>query len=492
MSRSQAKSDPSSNLAHATAEGAKFATGAQVGKTLIQFGSAPLLGRLLTPNDFGVVAIVLAILGFVSAFRDLGLVQAAIRAPALNHLQGSTLFWLNGLAALVGSAIIAGLATPLAEIYDDPRLASLMLAAAPMLVVGGLSGQATVILYRRFRYTTIAVRDLTAAFVGAVTAVIVAMADGGAWALIAQHWCMVVVTLVWSWVAARWCPALPRGGTGIRDIVKHGLWLSASEFMAIGQRSLQRLLLGNIVGTTALGHFDRAMVYAQLPLTNLFTPISKIALSSLSRVQQDGQRFERSVIKLTGLIAVASAPIAAVAFVVGPDGLVILLGSQWHEAGLVLRIVSPAILLSAPLIVMGLLFVVYARGRDQLLLTTITLTIETAALAWGAWVGGITGAAAALMISGALLVIPSLLFATSGTPVTLKVIAMETGRPIAAGLIGCLGGAMGVSALADYSLFVRFLWGLLIAGGLPIIIMVADPSMRRLLFGLIAILRTPR
>jgi|GEM_PF-6862947 len=466
------------NLSQTTASGAALAVCAQIGRTIAQLGAAPALGRMLSPEEYGSFAIVMAMGAFISAFRDLGLMQAATRAKSLNKQQANILFWINVAAATACALFIAGASWSLASVYKDPRIGAMALAIAPVIVLMGLNGQPTVQLYRALRYRTLALRDFSAALSGIAAALIVAIRGGGPWALVAQQWLMAVVTVVWSWIATKWRPGWPRRAVGAGSIVKHGAWLSVSEFVSIGQRSLQRLLLGGILGAGGIGHFDRSVAYSTLPMSNLFMPVSRIAFSSLSTLQDDAVRFSRAILRIASAIGVASAPMFAIAFATGPDGVLILLGRQWTDAGLALRILSPLMLFIGPMLVMNWLLTVFRRGRLQTVMTLVTLSIETVSVVGGAVLDGLQGAVAGMTISGVIVVLPTLALCARSTPVSIRALLTVMIRPVLAGMLGAGTGVAGVWLVRNQDIVIRFITGAAIAGSVTGIAILIDPQMR--------------
>src|SRR5579872_569550 len=132
---------------------------------VVQTISTVVLARLLTPADYGLVAMVTTITGLAQAFADLGLSEATIQREDISHDQVSNLFWINvgiGLALMV---ITVGLAPALAWFYREPRLKNIALVVSLTFLIGGLRVQHTALLKRRMQFVSLAARDVASSVV---------------------------------------------------------------------------------------------------------------------------------------------------------------------------------------------------------------------------------------------------------------------------------------------------------------------------------------
>lgn len=138
------------------ARGAVVMMTSQVLKALLQIASTVALARLLTPDDFGVLAMAATVMNFVMIFNDLGLSQATIQREHLTGSQVTTLFWLNVLFSLGLMLIVIALAPPLALLYHEPRLTEVTMALSVGFLLTGLSVQSEALLKRQMRFIPIA------------------------------------------------------------------------------------------------------------------------------------------------------------------------------------------------------------------------------------------------------------------------------------------------------------------------------------------------
>src|SRR5271166_3442320 len=152
---------------------------------VLQSIATVVLARLLTPADFGLVAMVTAVTGLGSAFADLGLSEATIQRKEISHEQVSALFWINVAIGLGLMLVTMGLAPALVWFYRQPRLKGITFWLSLTFLIGGLRVQHNALLQRQMRFVAIAIRDLVAYSVAVTTTIAMACLGAGYWALVA-------------------------------------------------------------------------------------------------------------------------------------------------------------------------------------------------------------------------------------------------------------------------------------------------------------------
>src|SRR5690606_2130147 len=192
-------SDPTDNqaagLGARAARGAAVTLSAQLGKIIIQVTSVVILARLLTPHDYGLIAMVIAVIGIGEVFRDFGLSSAAIQAPTLSTPQRDNLFWINTAIGVALAVVVYFGAGLLAVAYRQPDLVPITQALSLTFLLNGLATQYRASLIRALKFRLLAVADIAAPTVALVVAIGVGVAGWGYWALVAQQLTSAVVLL---------------------------------------------------------------------------------------------------------------------------------------------------------------------------------------------------------------------------------------------------------------------------------------------------------
>ena len=330
------------DLKRATVRGGAVTLIAQAGKFTLTTGATMVLARLLTPADFGLVAMVAVIAGFVSLFKDMGLSMATIQRQEISHPQISTLFWVNVLISLAILVILAALAPLVAWFYGEPRLASITIALSGVFFLGGLTVQHQALLRRQMRFKALAVIEIVAILFGTVCAVGLALAGAGYWALVFRQLAVALATVVGVWVMCGWRPSLPRRSTGVRPMLAFGGNITGFSILNYLARNVDKLLVGWRYGPSETGLYAKAYQLLLLPVQQINAPVGSVAIPALSRLQSEPERYRRYDCNAMTLLAYLTMPLVMTMFVLADEIILVLLGDQWIGAARIFRVLAVA------------------------------------------------------------------------------------------------------------------------------------------------------
>ena len=397
-------------LLNVTSQGAQF---------LIQSIATVVLARLLTPADFGLVAMVATVTGLGQAFGDFGLSEATIQRKEISHDQVSTLFWINVAIGLGLMLVTATLAPVLARFYRDPRLVDITLLLSLTFLIGGLRVQPDAILKRQMRFSSLAIRDVGSYALAVPVAITMAWRGASYWALIALPLTLNLTQMVVSWLMVNWRPGLPRRDAQVGSMVAFGGNVAASYFSITVSRSADNVLIGWYSGAVPLGLYSRAYNLLMLPVRQLSAPASSVAIPAFSRIQGDPERFARYYLRTVNLIMWISAPIFGFLFVAAQPVIVLLLGKQWREAAPVFQILAISAL--GQLLIESIVWLLVSRGQSGQLLR---LLLIISPIIVGSYAIGLPFGIKGVALSGSLVllsILPWMLkFSFRGTNLTLQ------------------------------------------------------------------------
>ncbi|WP_149202338.1 lipopolysaccharide biosynthesis protein [Actinotalea subterranea] len=434
-----APGDPTSApLGARAARGAVVTIGGQAIRMVVQVVSVVLLARMLSPHDYGLVAMVLAVVGIGEIFRDFGLSSAAIQAKTLSRAQRDNLFWLNSGMGLLLSVLAFAAAGPLATLYGEPELVPVARALAVTFLLSGLATQYRADLNRHLRFALLAAVDVAAPVVGLAVALTFALLDAGYWALVAQQVSVALTLLVGAAIAARWVPRLPRRDADMRGLLRFGWNLLATQVIGYAGNNVDSLVIGLRFGAGPLGLYNRAFHLLMTPLSQLRSPTTTVALPVLSRLREEPARFDEFVRR--GQLALGYTLVVGLGLVVaGADPLTdVLLGSQWTEVAPVIRLLAVAGVFQT-LAYVGY-WVYLACGLTDVLLryTMVSVALKVACIVVGSqW--GIVGAAAGYALAPALSWPLSLWWLSRHTRFPLRTLLLGAGRVLT--LVALASGA---------------------------------------------------
>ncbi len=303
----------------------------QLFKLGTQVVSVVVLSRLLTPADFGLVAMVFPVVGLVSLFQDAGLWQALVQRERITSEQVSTVFWINLLVAgLLCGMAVAG-APLVAGFYREPALRGLTAAFAGTFLLTGVSGQGQALLQRQLRFGALAGIEMGAGTAGLAAAILCALLAPSYWALFYSTLAYRLVAAVASWVLTDWRPLRPRLRTGIGDMVRFGGGLTAANVSNYLLRNADNVMVGAYWGPQVLGAYERAYQMLLFPLQQVTWPLGRVMVTTLSRLQLDPARYRDVYLRTVRLMLLAVQP--GIVFTIATADLLVptVLGRQWEQ-----------------------------------------------------------------------------------------------------------------------------------------------------------------
>ena len=390
-----------------TVRGGAVTVLSQILKQMLGIGSTIVLARLLTPADYGLVAMVAAVTGFVAIFKDMGLSMATVQRPEISHEQISTLFWINVALSLAIFFITASLAPFVSWYYGEPKLTLITIYLAIGFIFGGLTVQHQALLRRQMRFKSLALIEIGSLGLGIAVGVGFALFGIGYWALVLMALTTSLATALGTWVMCPWKPGMPKHIGEVRSMLSFGGNLTGFNIVNYFARNLDHLLIGRFFGAQQLGLYSRAYKLLLLPLRQINGPVSAVAVPALSRLADSPQRYRQTYLRILEKIAILTMP--AVAFmIVTSDWLIwLILGPQWSEASRIFSLLGIVGLVQPISNTTGWLFITQDRTRHMfkwgIIGGTISIISFIVGLPWGA-----VGVAASYSIIGFCFLTPLL------------------------------------------------------------------------------------
>lgn len=376
------------DLAQRSMRGGVLTLSAQILKFVISTAATIVVARMLTPQDYGLVGMVVILISFLGMFQYLGLPAATVKWAELNHAQVTTLFWVN--VALSTTIMLAVLASSplLAWFYKEPRLVGIAAGYALVIFMTGLAIQHLAILQRQMRFVALSVIDIGALAIGLIVTIIAAKRGAGYWALVANQLVFSFLTIIGAWTACRWRPGLPNRGSGIRSMLTFGGNLTGYNLATFFAQNTDNALIGKFWGAYQLGIYSRAYQMLLTPIGQIIMPLSTVAIPALSRLADTPERYRAAYLKILEKIAMITMPSVVLVIATSDWLILLLLGTQWREAGRIFMLLGIAAIMQ-PINRTGMwLFITQGRSRDMfkwgIAASILAVSSILAGLPWGA------------------------------------------------------------------------------------------------------------
>jgi len=420
-------------LGRTALRGGAISVAGTYGSAVLQIGAAIVLARLLTPEDFGLVAIVTVLTSFAPFLIDFGLGDATMQRRVITEGQVSTLFWLSsGIGAAI-ALVVAASGPVIAWLYRDPRLEPIaVLSALPFLLLG-MTGQHMSLLRRTMQFAVIARIQILGTLAGIAVAIPLAMHGAGYWALVIRPIVNTAFVAAGAWLACRWRPGLPKFDGEVASMVRFGMHVVGYSTTVAVARSVDRIGLGLFYRPHDVGVYQNALVFYDNSIVNTLGQVHNVGSAALGKLQADPDALRRKFYSALSVLAFYVMPAAAIISVTAHDFVITILGEKWRESGLILSILA----------VRGIFHVVHSsqgwlhlaigrpdRWRNWGMMTAAAQVLGVlAGLPFGA-----VGVALGVSIAGSLMAFPAVTYA--GKPVGID--AASAFGVVKAQLIGAL------------------------------------------------------
>lgn len=348
------------------ATGVAWTGGATLLTTALYFVQLTVLARLLAPADFGLMAMVMVVLGLLSAFVDMGISNAIIHRQDTGREQLSSLYWLNifaGVAIYCAVILVAPLA---AALFGEARLTELIMWAGLVTLVIPLGQQFQILLQKQLRFKVLVGIEVCGAFAGSASSIGLALYGFGVYALV---WGYVFGALITSLLALtigwnRWRPRLYFRWSEIRGYLSFGLFqLGERTANYIGSR-VDQLLLGTFLGAEALGYYSLALNLVMLPVQRLNPAFTRVAFPIFARIQTENERLRHSYMRLVEVVAASNFPLFFIIAAAAPVFVDVFWGEKWAPSIILIQILAFVALLRSTGNPVGSLLL--AKGRADL------------------------------------------------------------------------------------------------------------------------------
>jgi O-antigen/teichoic acid export membrane protein len=303
-----------------------------------------LLARLLTPADFGVVAIAVAIVELSKVAVSNGLAEAVIQTPDLDEEFASSCFWMSVGGSVLFMLAIMLAAGPAASLFASPVLAPALVVVSLTLPVSALGAMHGARLAREFGHRAFALRSLVSNLVGGAVAVVLALSDYGLWSLVVQRLVVEVLVTGLTWYAFPWLPRLMVGSAVLRRAGRFGAHVVGAQLLFHAAVRIQEFIIGLLVSLSGVGHFRLAWRMLETMSQVSIRPITTAAGPAFARLQHDRAALSRAYLRMLGFSSLFTFPAFLGGALLGQDAIVLLVGEKWRLAATIFEILCLLVL----------------------------------------------------------------------------------------------------------------------------------------------------
>lgn len=359
--------------------------------------STLILARLLTPADFGLVAMAMAVVALTQLMSAFGFDSALIQRADASRPHFDTAWTFNVLFGTAIALVLCALAWPAAGFYGEPRLSGVLLLLALASFIGGLENIGVVAFRKDMDFRSEFRFLLLKRLAGFAVTLVLAFSLRSYWALVGG---VLTTRLLSVLISYRLHPYRPRLSLAARaDLMHFSKWILLSSLISFVSSRSTDFILGRTVGAHGLGVYSIGYEIATMPSTELIAPVNRAVYPAYARLAPDPQALIVRFRQVFGLICLVAFPVSLGLIAVADAAVRVVLGSKWLETVPLIQVFAYCGLASA--LQSNLYLVVVALGKPQAntALSAGLVVVTLPLIIWGSLVHGVAGASYAAMFN---------------------------------------------------------------------------------------------
>ena len=305
----------------------------------IRFIFGILIARILSPEDYGVIAMLNIFLAVSQTFIDSGFTNALIRKSDRSEEDFSTVFIFNTIVATALYAILFFAAPLIAKFYNTPILESITKIISLTLVISSLSAVHHAKLSIAIEFKSRAKISLISATFTGLLGLWMAYAGYGLWALVVQSLFSTTIRTILLWIVVKWHPKLVFSWHSFKELFSFGSKILASGLLDTLYNNIYTLVVGKLFSSSTLGVYSKANSLAQFPSSNITSILQTVTFPVLSTIQNDEVRLAEAYKRFLKLSAFVVFPLMIGLSAVADPFIRLVLTDKWENAIYLLQII---------------------------------------------------------------------------------------------------------------------------------------------------------
>lgn len=395
------------NLREQAISGVKWTSLSKAATMLLQCLQLAILARLLNPEDFGLMGMLMIVVGFAQAFSDMGISNAIVHHQEISREQLSSLYWLNVLGGVVLFVALLLSAPLIALLFKEPRLTQLLPWLGLTFLIIPIGQQFQVLMEKELQFARLARIEAFATVMSVSVAVSMAWLTGSVVALIGgalvSAGARALLLAISGWREHK--PARVLHWRALKGFLGFGIFQMGERSINYLAWQLDKVFVGSLLGAQALGYYQVAYELMVRPFLVINPIVTRVAFPVFSKMQSDDERLKGGYLKLTSMLAAVLMPAYWGLVVVAEPLILLLLGPDWHPSVKVFQILCLLGFFYSVGNPLGTLLLAKGRADLGFYMNGLVLVLYGTAV----WVGshfGVTGIATALVTVTATALFP--------------------------------------------------------------------------------------
>lgn len=319
------------SLKRKTIVGLKWTALQQIVTQLSTFVVGVVLMRLLTPSDFGLIAMVTVLSSFLAIFQSFGLTSSLIQKKDLSDDDSQVIFWIMLSSGIILSLIFFFSAGLISEFYDEPKVKLIAQVLSINFVIGIFGSVNSALLRRDMKFREISVYRTISVIVGGIIAIILAYKGFGVWSLVVQNISVTFLTSLLIGISGDFRPKMKFEWISLKEHLNFGLPLFGSRTIKYFSGNSDRLIIGKVLTKGDLGVYSRAYNLLFLPIRKISMVFSSVLFSGFSKIRDNKEKIAEVYLSISVSILTILSPFLITFFFFIENIVILLFGEKWRS-----------------------------------------------------------------------------------------------------------------------------------------------------------------
>ncbi len=385
------------NLKEKVISGLAWNVSANIINQILTIGTAIFLSRILEPEDFGLLGMIIVFTSFAELFSQLGFGAALIQQREVSANTYTSVFWLNIFLGIFFTLLFTVMAPLISIFYEEPRLQKVTIVISLSFIINAFGSIHQNILDKKLAFKKIGIISLTSVFLSNLIAIIMAINGYGVWSLIVKLLSGSTIKTLLLWNITQWRPKFYFEKKLIQNLLGFSLNVTGIKTLRYWAKKVDILVIGKVLGAYSLGLYSRAYFFLFFPINLIKKQVLSVLYPSLSSIQEDPVRIKKMVLKISAVLAFSGYPLIIGLYVTASEVVEILLGSKWIEIIPLIKILCLAALIQIPTFP-GTIYLAMGRADRQFKIDLISKSIWILSVVFGIMKGGLIGATLGVLL----------------------------------------------------------------------------------------------
>jgi len=267
------------------------------GTQILAIVPAMILARLVSPQDYGLIAIAGILSGLVSIFVDGGFGMAIIQKKDLRHVDICSVFYFNVVVSLLVYILLFLLAPSMAAFFNMPEVCGILRVSSISIIVGAVGSIHGHLFSRNLDFKHLTIRNLSAQFVGSVVAIVLALMGMRYWALVFQALVSTFFSTIINWLYSPWKPSFVFSYESLKSMFGFGSKMLGKSVFDFLFGKAYDLVIGKFYSSAQLSFFNRAYATVGLFIETFLGVMNNVAFPVFSKMQDDKERMKTNILR---------------------------------------------------------------------------------------------------------------------------------------------------------------------------------------------------